>query len=324
MSELTPSIPTTTSEQARPTKTRKPKKQDHPVKEPATIAEFAAAWFHVFEANTKGRNPCYYHSCCFAFSSDHLRNDLGHVAFPESISWRTFRKNHKVTDVLSFEKALEKISSGLPNSYMRCPSYNKPHHNFIEEIREIKKKNCPTLQDQVFDLDDEVRDLQADQTEMAKEIERLNHKSQSQEARLNKLEYFLKVQGIDPNALVEGQTPATSILLQKHAPENLEWPDYLPSYPTPSIFHPLFSQVKQKVGEFRSDSEPEVARLLEEESPEELNRLLQAGLMKPKRVKIAKPIRPARPSSPKISWLQGLCDPNPACFTAPQPDEDAN
>lgn len=306
MSNLDQPIPPVPLEPAKPPKTPKPKMMVHPPNEPDTITDFAQRWFDHFQAATKRHNPCYFHSCCFSFSTQYLRDKLGHIAYPNYITWPQFRKLYKVKDVKTFEAALETIARKLPNSSNRCPTYNKPHHNLLEEIRELKQG--PNLQYQIFEQEVEIDRLQDKQAQMTQEIQSLKLKTQTQEAELNKLRYFLKVQGIDPSMLAEGQNPTSNEMLQKHAPQDLEWPEYLPPYPTPGIFHPLFKEVKEKVNEFRWGSEVEVARLMAEKDPRELDRLVQAGLTKPVKAKPVRQMKAPEPSE-RISWMQSLLEP---------------
>lgn len=305
MSDLNPTISLTSPEPSKPAKLRKPKKQVHPPNEPKTPEEFAERWFKVFQDDAKARNPCFYHNCCFGFSSKFLGDKLGHPTSCIPLNWRQFRNNHKVKDIKSFAEALDKIAATFPNYYRRYPTYNKPHHDFFQELHEQQSDSEEGLA--YFLKNREIDDLKFKNGQLTLENHRLTRENQAKTMELNKLHYFLKAQGIDPSALVEGQTPATNKMLAKHAPQNLEWPEHLPTFPTPSPYHRSFSEVKQKVNQFGWGSEQEVGRLLKEADPEELDRLIQAGLAKPK-VKIAKPILSERSESLSM-WTLGLLDP---------------
>lgn len=305
MSDQNSSIPLDISEPSKPAKLRKSKKQVHPLNEPKSTEEFAERWFKVFQDDTKARNHCFFHICCFGFSSKFLGTKLGHPALPNALNWRQFRKKYQVKDIKTFAEALDQIAGTLPNYCRRYPTYNKPHHDFLQELYEQQSDSDEGLA--YFLKNQEIDDLKFKNGQLTLENHRLTRENQAKTMELNKIHYYLKVQGIDPSALMEGQTPATNKMLAKHAPQNLEWPEHLPTFPTPSPYHPSFGEVKQKVSQLGWGSEQEVGRLLQDADPKELDRLIQAGLPKP-RAKLAKPIRLEKPESPFL-WTHGLLEP---------------
>lgn len=281
-----------------------PKPQAWPPKYPSELENFALDRFKTLEDETTRHHTCHYYSCCFNFSTRAALGKNSHPAKP--VTWRQFRKDHAVTDPESFAKALQKIALGLPNFWKRVPAWNAPHHNFLAELSQEGSQSSRNVE--IYVKDQEIQDLKVKQVLMANDIQRLSLKTQNQEVELNRLRYFLKVQGIDPQAVLRGQTPANNEMLKKHAPEGLEWPDYLPAYPTPSPYRPVFAEVKEKIKAKGRGSKPEVARLVRESDPEEFGRMVEAGLPQPMITSVPQ-IELPKPQVPAF-WTAGLAEPS--------------
>lgn len=283
-------------------------KKEWPPKLPTKLEKFAIAYFDKFEAQIEKNHACLYFSCCFNFSTKAMAQKTKHTV--SGMTWRQFRKQIQPLNAEGFAAVLDSIARELPNSWKRCPTWNTPHTDLLAEL---KAEEADPFRDSQLQLkENEIRDLKYDKAIMNNDIQRLTLRAQNQEVELNRLRYFLKAQGIDPQALLRGQTPSNNEMLKKHAPENLEWPDYLPSYPTPNPYHPAFPKVKELINQKGRNSKPDVARLMSEEDAEELDRMVQAGLPHPL-VRSVPEMEMLRPPTPAF-WTEGLAEPPSKTF----------
>src|SRR3990167_4212075 len=245
----------------------------NPVAEDRTallVHRFARDHFEAFDTASKTGNSAYFYECCLSFGTKSVHRTLNHPK-TETLTFIKFKKQHLVTDMLSFEKTLLQLISKLPAPFDRLvPTVNTNH----TEVLTLGKRGTgkQDQSEEIEDLKDEVHHAQFMEKHRSEAL-RFAMKYQSQlEKKLNKLSYFLRFNGIEPDLLLEAKSADTDSNLKQHAPKGLAWPQCLPDYPTMGAYHPAFKQTSLMIDTWKL-RDGQFTEWLESIDPKEAQRL---------------------------------------------------
>ena len=234
------------------------------------VHRFACDHFEAFDTASKSGNSAYFYQCCVSFGTKSLHASLDHPS-SQTLTFIKFKKQHRITDADSFEKTLLQLISKLPAPFDKLLPTVNTHHTEVLTLGKRGQGN-QDLEKQVEELKDQLHDAQSLEKHRSEAL-RFAMKYQSQlEKKLNKLSYFLRFNGIEPDLLLEGKSADTDSNLKQHAPKGLAWPQCLPDYPTMGAYHPAFKQTSMMIDTWKL-KDGQFTEWLESIDPKEAQRL---------------------------------------------------